>query len=283
MHKNITAGIPVFTRVEVTRRCLDSLNKKGVKKVVVADDGKVNSEKRSLYNEFERKFEDFNLIDMKYNAGLSRKRNAIVNNVDTEYILLMDNDVTVHSIRNAFKILENKDNVGVVSGMTIEHKEGLRLRGLDLKREGKYLIKGVFETPKYNEELDYFLFDQTANCGLFRKKMLDENPWDNFYVIGYEHVDFYLSLMETDWDVAVSPSVVFQHEHIDDENYESKRFGENRLQKSREYFLNKWNLKDVILVRTSYVDTYCEMRNRMMEILYNKFPLYLLSKIQKVI
>lgn len=296
MHDDITVAIPVFTRVAVTDDCLNRVWKMGFKNVIVADDGGITPKKKELYAKYQELIPNFRLLVMEYNAGLSRKRNEMVRHTKTKYFLHIDNDNIIRSIDAAYHILENNPEIGGVSGIIVEDEKPMRIKvpGCNLHRRGKYIVKVSPRDPEYNEEWNYFVFDFVSNCILFRTETLREYPWDDVFKIGWEHIDFYMTHLESKWKFVVCPEVCFQHyptrKHAkkfnkddDVKQYLKDRFSSTKIKKSREYFLKKWNLEEELIVRPIFADTKNEFRNRLFQFLYDKSLLKFIKTLQKYI
>ena len=83
---------------------------------------------------------------------------------------------------------------------------------------------------------------------------MKDHPWDNFYKIGKEHIDFYLNhKLNTNWKFAVTPNVIITHNPGGQPNYQQFRLGNKRLDKSDQYFYKKWKVKKIIDGRGIYL------------------------------
>lgn len=281
-YENTTVGVPVFMRVESTKYCLESAYEYGFRKFVIADDGKMTEEKKRMYKDFNRKVDHFNLINMDYDVGVSKKRNRIVDEIDTEYLLLMDSDNTLINVEHAYEVLRRNKNIGGVSGFVIE-PDRLKLVASKLNEinKGKYIVKDSRDVD-YNREYNVYICDFIPHCGLFRMDIFEESKWDEHFKVGYDHFDFFLSFKDTDWMFASSPVVAFEHNMMDDS---VSAWGDesDRLESARSYFLDKWRYEDLLVVRAGVVDSSCELRNRIIEMFYDYFPFKITKLIDKVI
>jgi len=92
-------------------------------------------------------------------------------------------------------------------------------------------------------------FDFISTNALFRYKLFEDFEWDEKFKIWGEHEDFFLRVKnESDWKFAHCLSIYAIHESGGEEEFLSYRFG-SEMNKSRKYFLKKWNLKGIAPAR----------------------------------
>jgi hypothetical protein len=98
-------------------------------------------------------------------------------------------------------------------------------------------------------------YDFLPNVAMFRKECLEDYCWDPEYVIGKEHLDFYVGHMkETDWSFGVNPGVFFDHyPDSGGEDYKKNRESIEKLKRSKDYFLEKWGYRQIVLGQTNWV------------------------------
>ena len=249
--KDVTIGIKTFNRPEKLRETLDSLVGVPVKEIIVADDGKRTKESQRLYKEMEKKI-PLRILELPYDSGLAKARNEIVDACVTPYILIIDDDMKILSAYHIWilkDILVHRRDLGGVSSVLIENGT-IKSGAHNLKIEKKYLIKYVPKNVKIKPIGGHpvVFADLIPNSTLFRRKVLLDNPWDEHYKIGYEHVDFYLSQKQLGkWKFVLSLSSFIIHNPGGSTRYKEIRFNKERLKMSRTYFLKKWKLKGIII------------------------------------
>lgn len=249
----ITVGIKTFMRPHKLRECLKSLVGLGFYEVIIADDGKITPESKMVYEEFQEKL-PLVVLRLPFDSGLAYGRNKIVKRCKTPYLLLLDDDQQVNKdILKLKKILLADPSLGGVSAFLIE-RGCLKCDAHNLIIKNGYLIKHLYQIPepKKINKIVYYICDQIPNSTLFRLECLIDRSWDNKFVIGREHVDFYLShKILGKWKFAVTPDVKIIHNPSEsngvDEKYKNQfRFNKSRLEASTKYFLKKWKLKGII-------------------------------------
>lgn len=242
----ITLGTKLFSRETKALQLLNSVPPY-INHVIIADDGKDSPSERDIYD-YEWPFE-LTILDLEFDAGLGEGRIQIVSECDTDYLLIVDSDMEVPSNVYALKtILDSERSLGGVAGLLHESNE---ITGLchDLSEERKVLIRDIRE-KKTVEEIGgerFIPFDFVPNAALFRIEALEEYCWDPMYVIGREHLDFYLGHWKhTNWKFGVAPDIVFPHHPGGNKMFTLNRHSSGKIGRSRRYFLEKWGYNEVI-------------------------------------
>ena len=249
MTGDIAVGTKVFKRSEKLEQLLSSIPNY-VKTVYVADDGSTN-ERSDIYTK-EYQF-DLKVLDLEYDKGLGAGRRAIVDEFTEEYLTIVDADHKIPENLDLLRgLLDENDQLGGVSGAILEpNEQTYYITGQFLKEEGKDLHRG----PRVEKDIvideingnSVLYFDFIANAAMFRRECLESYSWDPEYVIGYEHIDFYVGHWKTTkWKFGVCPSVIFKHYPGGSSEYNENRESANKLNNSKDYFLEKWEFeKDV--------------------------------------
>lgn len=245
---DIALGVIVLNRVDKLRGLLTSTIDKNIDTVYIADNGHRSEEKDDVYNE-SYPFELI-VLDLEYDIGLGYCRDAIVDKLDENYLLMADSD---HQLSNnidiLLEILREKSSVGGVAGSVIEPSKGriwqsakdFRLLEQILVNGNEFECKGVELINGY----PFIEFDFIPYPTLYKADCLNDYAWDPDIKINFAHVDFYVHhWMNTDWKFGISPEVVFQHYPGGDQSYSRTKQDVKKKQQSESYFLNKWDLVD---------------------------------------
>lgn len=280
---DLALGVKVFSRAEKLEGLLDSVAGSPVDAVYVADDGEPSAAKDRLYDA-EYPF-DLTVLDLEYDAGLGYGRNRIVEASDEEFLLVVDSDHEVPgNVGVLVDQLEARPDLGGVSGLLLE--DG-KIRGTchDLYEDGDVLVRDVREDKTVRRVAGAPLveFEFVPNAAVFRRECLEDAAWDPAYVIGKEHLDFYVThLRETDWTFAVNPTVLFDHYPGGDAGYVADRESAAKLERSKQYFLEKWGYRQVILGQTDWWDGSRTLRDpsRLVELLVKDLFLALPPSVQ---
>ena len=263
---DIAVGTKVFTRTDKLRDLLVSVERTDIDKVYLADDGEMTVEKERLYD---REFAfDLVLIDLEYDAGLGKGRKEIVDQLgDEEYLLIVDTDHEIpRNVDVLAEQLEADRSIGGIAGTIVEPERSRVFQSAkNFREEGDVLVRSADINQKTIEKIagyPFVEFQFIPNAALFRTDCLDDYCWDPNYVIGKEHVDFYVGhWKQTDWRFGVCPTVTFSHYPGGDQSYKSNRHSENKKDQSRRYFREKWGYEAVRTEQSYWFDTESVGRN----------------------
>lgn len=242
---DVTVGIKAFIRIDCLERTFEALIDKGFHEVIVADDAPEDTSKELIYEKY-KKHLPLRILKLPYDTGLAEGRNEIVRECSTELLLMLDDDQGIRQdIWKLKQIIELEDKIGGVSCIWDEYG-AVRCTATNLRKSNRVMIKELIEEPEHLGPVDnqYQFFDFIPNSTLFRTKCLEEFPWDKFYKIGGEHVDFYWNhKLNSDWKFAVARNVTIDHfPEIKNTSYRKFRHGD-RIKKSMDYFHSKHDLR----------------------------------------
>jgi|AntRauTorcE11898_2_1112593.scaffolds.fasta_scaffold10214_2 GT2 family glycosyltransferase len=257
---DIAVGTKVFTRTKKLQQLLDSIEQTDIDRVYIADDGKRTPEKERVY---EREYDfELDVIELEYDAGLGRGRKEIVDRLQDEtYLLIVDTD---HEVPPNVSVLADQlaadPSIGGIAGTIVEPEHGRVFQSAkDFREEGEVLVRSADLQTKRIESIagyPFTEFDFIPNAAMFRTACLDDYCWDPNYVIGKEHIDFYVGhWKQTDWRFGVCPSVCFNHFPGGDTTYETNRNSREKLEQSERYFQKKWGYEAVRSDRSYWFDT----------------------------
>lgn len=256
----IAVGTKVFSRTEKLEGLLESIERANLGRVYLADDGDMTSDKEQLYA---RDFDfDLKIIDLPYDAGLGRGRKEIVDRLGEEsYLLIVDTD---HEVPENVRVLADQlaadETIGGIAGTIVEPNHGRVFQSAkDLTEEGDVLVRSADLREKQIETIAGYSFREfqfIPNAALFRTACLDDYCWDPNYVIGKEHIDFYVGHWKrTNWRFGVCPSVAFNHYPGGNPSYQANRHSSEKKARSKEYFEEKWGYEAVRTDRSFWFDT----------------------------
>ena len=258
-YMSVALGTKVFSRDDKLRDLLNSVERHPIDRVIVADDGETSDEKKSIYSS-NWNF-DLTVLDLEFDAGLGKGRNTIVNELEEDYLFIMDTDhILPPNVMDLINILRAREELGGVAGLIFEPSyeriyDGCR--DFEESDDGDVL---KFITPQKEVEfingLSFVPWDFIPNAAVFRQEAVTDYSWDEEYVIGWEHGDFYIGhWKQTNWKFGICPDFLIRHYPGGNEYYTSNRNSNSKNQDSFEYFLNKWGYVDVEYVDTGWVDT----------------------------
>lgn len=235
---NLTAIIKMFLRDEYTFNCIRSLKTFYPDiKILVADDGYHSEEK-------DRKMTELGVdkyIKMPFNSGLTKGRNLLTKLVETDYVLIGDDDFTYTKDTDLEKMLKLTYVADLVGGVvrvgdSIRHYEGF----INRSEDGKGLIYTALEQDNFSEYqgIKYKPCELTFNFFVAKTEIFNRVSWDENIRISYEHSDFFLTCKENGVKVVYTPDSIVNHRSEDIEiSDEYKVFRDGR--DAKDYFLSK--------------------------------------------
>jgi len=245
---SITLATINFLRSDRTRNLLMSVPKE-IKKVLIIDNNKELDQK--LYDESW----DFNLevIKVPFNTPEQVCKLKIVENINTKYFVLVDNDMVLpNNVLDLYTIIKSDYKIGGVSGILLDHGYKPCCGAHDIFIEDGYLIRDIREKIPNKirriNNLVFIKFDFIPHAAIFRKKIFEDYTYDpKMY---FEHIDFFLGHWYLKkWIFGICPHVIFQHYpgwEIDKEMYATFRRNKNVFREGYKNLLKKWKLKGVI-------------------------------------
>lgn len=254
VYSEITAIIKAFMRPYCLQYSIRSAVNAGINRIIIGydgpddmlDDHKLVIEKAKEYNSEI----DIELKTFPFNYGLSAVRNRLVEEVNTKYLFLLDDDNYIPS--NSLEIinfLEKHKDYGAVGIGWVTPSGFLKIDAYDFKIENDYFIRYInFENKHYETigTISYIHpFDFIPNCAIYRTEVFNDIKWDENYIINREHEDFMLTLKNLNkWKLAIAQNLFAIHDKKRPKKFELYRQG-SEWRKSIRYFLKKWNLKGI--------------------------------------
>lgn len=251
-----SALISTFLRPLKLRRCLQALAsipiEQAPERVVVADDGDEHQRKERVYEAFSDRL-PLTVVNLPYDAGLSRKRNKALDRIDTEYVLLLDDDQYVPSNIHELTTLLNADSsLGAVAPFW-EERGVLKCNAANYRRERAWVLKDTHDSHCERTDAGHaiYRYDHIPNAAMFRTEVFETYTWDGAYVIAGEDTDFYLRHSELgEWDFAITPNYILRHDpgpgSVD--AYETERKDTEKIRASLDHLTEKFGIKGVLQV-----------------------------------
>lgn len=233
LEKNPTAEkvsiiIPVFNKIELTEKCLDSIVKNTSAKyqfeVIIVNNGSTDSTVE-IVSEFSAKYPNFHLINLEENLGFAKANNIASKRAKGEYLLLLNNDTEVQPgwLEAMVEYADNDSTIGAVGSKllfpdnTIQHAGLLIYKKYTSKNESQLIAihnhyKKSPDDPFVNIPYEYQAL--TAACLLIPKVLYKQlNGFDERFWNGYEDVDLCLRIRKAGYKLVYCPaSTLIHHE-----------------------------------------------------------------------
>ena len=189
--EEITFGIKTFKRPDAVGRLIDSILKMyPTANVLVVDD---SGDDINQY--IKEKFPTTKWITKPLNIGLSAGRNVLVDNTETEYLFLMDDDYIFNKTIDIKEIYEKliELNLDLLAG-TVSDKSGSNFRPrnyhgtFEIKDDILYVKKNHFDEEWDSEVMKV---DFAMNLFLAKTETLRDVKWEEKLKLA-EHLEWYL-------------------------------------------------------------------------------------------
>lgn len=218
----ISIIIPVFNKIEFTRKCIEAIvinTPKESYEVIIIDNASTDGTR-----DFLKCLEgDVKIITNEKNLGFARACNQGARMASTDYLLFLNNDTEPKKgwLEPLLNILTQDNSAGAAGSKllftdgTIQHAGVVIFDDQKLPDPlvGRHIYYGESSNlPEANQLRTYQAL--TAACLLIRKSAFNEvEGFDEGYWNGYEDVDLCFKLQERGWKLVYQPeSVVIHHE-----------------------------------------------------------------------
>lgn len=251
MTNKITAVLISFLRPEYTKECIRSLKEQYPEiNIAVAENAEYNEEIAELVAQHGGKY-----LQMPFDSGVCYARNRLVEQAETEYILVGDDDFfyTDHArVDKMLAFLEANEEYSLIGGRIYEGGNILNYQGNIRKEDGTLIYENIFyEKNRYDQTsgLEYQPCDITFNYFVARRSDILDAKWDENIKVAYEHSDWFLTMKSLGRKVAFTPDCVVVHKPghviVSKENQEEYRKYRNR-RSDMSYFFEKHQIKSTI-------------------------------------
>lgn len=219
-HPLVSIIIPVFNKVTLTRRCVESILKAPPSisfEIVIVDDHSQDGT-RDYLAYLSRRYNFVKTRSNSRNMGFSASCNRGAEIAKGKFFIFLNNHtVTLPGWLEALvEVAERDRNIAVVGAKllypnnTIQHA-GVLFRNFPFPVTPFHVYAGEpADYPEANVELDYDAV--TAACMLVKRKIFEKlGGFDERFVNGYEDVDFCLRVKDAGYRIVYTPRSVVYH------------------------------------------------------------------------
>jgi len=252
----ISIIIPTKDKVNILKNCVNSILEKTNYKnyeIIIIDN---QSKEEKTFKYYDRIKYNSKIKILKYNKpfNFSAINNYAVSQVDTEYILFLNNDTEVISGEWLKAMLEHaqRKEVGAVGAKLLYPDNTIQHAGVILGITGTPGQKGVAgHSHKYLSDREYGFFLRphliqnlsavTAACMMMRKEVfLEVNGFDENLKVAFNDVDLCLRIREKGYLVVYTPYANLYHYESLTRGYEDNPEKQARFLKEVQYIRQKW-------------------------------------------
>jgi len=220
--RRVSIVIPVFNKIEFTRKCLDALSHNTPREMyecIIVDNASTDGTVEYLKS----LGDEIRVVTNQSNLGFSKACNQGAKTATASYILFLNNDTEPQTgwLEPLVEVLDRDTTVAAAGSKllfpdgTIQHAGVLILD--DRKSPDPLVARHIYynkpsDFREANEQRAYQVL--TAACLLIRRKAFEMvGGFDEGYWNGYEDVDLCFKLQEKGWVLVYQPeSVLIHHE-----------------------------------------------------------------------
>ncbi|MCA9386817.1 glycosyltransferase family 2 protein [Candidatus Dojkabacteria bacterium] len=200
-----------------TAKLLDSFKDVGFKnyEIFIVDNGSSDGSADFL----EKNYPEAKVIRSKKNLFFSRGNNLAISQTNSEFILLINNDIIVKPeflSKMVERIKESDDIAAVASKMLLQdHPSMLDSVGVVMAKDGSPFNRGIGQPDVGQYDISEQTFGACFGCVLIRRDLYegDIGPLDNQYFGYFEDVDWSFRANMLGYKIVTEPEAVVFHAH----------------------------------------------------------------------
>lgn len=256
----VSIVIPTKDHKELLSKCISSIYKYTVYKnyeIIIVDNNSKEHDALEYLKEIEEKYENIKVIHDKNEFNFSKINNDAIKNLDTDYILLLNNDTEVITERwlSIMVGYASQAHVGCVGAKLLYSDETIQHAGVILGLGG--VASHAYIGTERNA-IGYFgrlcvpynYSANTAACLMVSKDKFDEVGGLNEKLkVAYNDIDFNIKLLKKGYYNVFLPQVELFH-------YESKSRGLDTKGEKKERFLKETKYMNDMWADILYSDKY---------------------------
>jgi len=233
---DVTAIVKMFLRDEYSMECIRSLMRNFPSiRIIALDDGHHTEEKDGFFHENRIRY-----VKTPFDIGLGHARNVLSRLVETEYVLVGDDDFYYTpdcGIKNLLRLMDVADIAcGRVSEDGAFNDYQCLIRRTDdggmkwSKADAQWLV---------HDGIPYMQADVAYNFYIAKSAKI-RGMWDDAIKVAYEHSDFFLTAKAQGIKAVFTPysTVIHKPPHVRNDFPEYSDF--RRRRSDKEHFFRKW-------------------------------------------
>lgn len=242
--RDITALIVSFYRYEYLEKCVSSLREVYPEiDIVIGNNGPEDKRKEDLAKKYGARY-----FQLPFDCGICYGRNFLVNQIDTKYTLVGDDDFFYTKetrLGKMYKVIKENPEFDLVGGRIFEGGTVRDYQGFIHEYPDHFVYERlIVDESKMVQECDI-----TFNYFIAKTDALRRVRWDEQIKVAYEHSTYFIDFKRAGFKVAFCPlSIVVHKPEIVVENREEyqqyKYFRTRRSDKKR--FFERFGIKYVV-------------------------------------
>lgn len=194
------------------------------------------------------KSENVEVIFSKKNIGASQGRDILSQDIDTPFIMMLDDDIYVNKEWDVpvIEYFKNHPEIGVISFSIFRNNgEFWFTGGQFINLKGKTIkTKRVYIDPETTDQKFIVVDDVCVGAMIYKNELKNIISWDPYYFVGFEDLEKGIYLKKSKYKCAVSIQSRFIHDCISIDRttkvYNKHRRDYHKLRKSYLHFSKKW-------------------------------------------
>lgn len=252
MKNKLTAIIITFLRDEYLHICVDSLLSQYPNINVIIGDQNPSKKKKKHFEKLGIRY-----IELDYDCGLCKARNELVKLVNTDYILIGDDDFKYtdeSKVDEMLWMIETHKDIDLIGGRISESGQIKNYQGF-IEEHNKHFI---YKPLEIKENAGIVPVDLTFNFFISKTGAVKAVKWDEQIKVAYEHSSFFIDFKRAGYKAFFTPDSVVIHKpplsNLSGDNHKQyKQFRSRKSDKKR--FFEKYNL-DYVIDMNGVRDTY---------------------------
>ena len=205
---NLTAIVISFLRPEYTMECVRSLREQYPNiEIFVGENAEYNQKLKDFVKKHGGRY-----FLLPYDSGVTGGRNRLIELVETDYVLVGDDDFYYTDTANVDKMLsflQKRPEYDVIGGSIEEHGQVKHYEGhIDLN-DDHYHYRPLKPDDSIKEEIEWYDCDITFNYFVARTASVEK--WDENIKVAYEHSDWFITMKKAGKKVAFTPDALVVH------------------------------------------------------------------------
>lgn len=244
-----------YNKIEYTKSCLTSLMQTrfpGATEIIVVDNNSVDGTREWLMDFQDKCSSDeicIVVVNNKKNYGATGGRTQACRIARGEYIITLDNDITVIDndwVEKMIAFYETYPKIGILGPKLIFPQEPYLIQhaGLGVTKEGHVGYWG-FGKDRRDERYSFVREVQglASACWLLRRELFEKYGYfdDAFYPVNFEDIDFCYRIREQGYKCVYYPEVELYHaDHVTTKHSEDIHFVRGII-KNEKIFRERWS------------------------------------------
>jgi O-antigen biosynthesis protein len=233
----ISIVIPVYNKLEYTKKCLVSL-KKNTQEIFLNDVILVDNASSDGSEAYLKKMDWIKYIKNKENLGFAKACNQGAKKSSGEIIVFLNNDTEVQNkwLEPLLEKLKN-DEVAIVGSKLLFPNNTIQHAGVVISNDKlpRHIYYQDDPSRPYVNRVREFKAVTAACMAVRREVFFQVNGFDEEYINGMEDIDLCLKIYEKGFKVVYNPkSVIIHHESVSSGRFKHNDFNNN-------LFLSRWS------------------------------------------